>query len=193
MSTSLTKTPNENNRTVTISNPSLLPQTATNWDATLEYYFEPVGSVSVGWFHKTIKDYIVNGINAGTVASGNNNGFNGEKDGFTILTRANAGTATVQGWVTTPDSNQGIAITSVNSDGPKFRRLTLALEWPDVRDGESVAVNGVCLTVSARAPGSAVEVVEIELPPSAKVDYRMDSHAPYSQHVVALTGDRDAR
>jgi riboflavin synthase alpha subunit len=39
------------------------------------------------------------------------------------------------------------------SDGPKFRRLTLALEWPDVRDGESVAVNGVCLTVSARAPG----------------------------------------
>ncbi len=29
--------------------------------------------------------------------------------------------ATVQGWVTTPDDNFGIAITSVNSDGPKFR------------------------------------------------------------------------
>jgi transcriptional regulator with XRE-family HTH domain len=41
--------------------------------------------------------------------------------------------------------------------------------------------------VSPRAPGSAVEVVEIELPPAAKVDYRMDSRAPYSQHVVALT------
>ena len=39
------------------------------------------------------------------------------------------------------------------SDGPKFRRLTLAVDWPDVRDGESVAVNGVCLTVAARAPG----------------------------------------
>jgi riboflavin synthase len=37
--------------------------------------------------------------------------------------------------------------------GPKFRRLTLALDWPDVRDGESVAVNGVCLTVAARSPG----------------------------------------
>ena len=37
--------------------------------------------------------------------------------------------------------------------GPKFRRLTFALDWPDVRDGESVAVNGVCLTVASRAPG----------------------------------------
>lgn len=39
------------------------------------------------------------------------------------------------------------------ADGPKFRRLTLAADWPDVRDGESVAVNGVCLTVAGRAPG----------------------------------------
>jgi riboflavin synthase len=37
--------------------------------------------------------------------------------------------------------------------GPKFRRLTLAVDWPDVADGESVAVNGVCLTVAAREPG----------------------------------------
>jgi riboflavin synthase len=37
--------------------------------------------------------------------------------------------------------------------GPKFRRLTLAIDWPDVRDGESVAVNGVCLTVAERPPG----------------------------------------
>src|SRR5690606_33628477 len=37
--------------------------------------------------------------------------------------------------------------------GPKFCRITLALDWPDVRDGESVAVNGACLTVASRAPG----------------------------------------
>jgi riboflavin synthase len=37
--------------------------------------------------------------------------------------------------------------------GPKFNRLTLAVDWPDARDGESVAVNGVCLTVATRAPG----------------------------------------
>jgi riboflavin synthase len=37
--------------------------------------------------------------------------------------------------------------------GPQFRRLTLAVDWPDVQDGESVAVNGVCLTVAEREKG----------------------------------------
>lgn len=47
------------------------------------------------------------------------------------------------------------------ADGPKFRRLTLAADWPDVRDGESVAVNGVCLTVAERSPGQlAFDVVK---------------------------------
>jgi TonB-dependent receptor len=92
------ETINENLQTLTINNPSLLPQMATNWDATLEYYFEPVGSFSVGWFHKKITDYIVTGINNGTIASGANNGFNGEYAGFTLLSAANAGTAYAQGW-----------------------------------------------------------------------------------------------
>lgn len=85
-------------QTLTVSNPSLLPQMATNWDATLDYYFEPVGNLSIGWFHKQIKDYIVSGINVGTVATGANNGYGGEYGGYTILTSANAGTAFVQGW-----------------------------------------------------------------------------------------------
>jgi riboflavin synthase len=34
------------------------------------------------------------------------------------------------------------------ADGPKFRRITLASDWRDVRLGESVAVNGACLTVA---------------------------------------------
>jgi TonB-dependent receptor len=71
---------------------------ATNWDAVLEYYFEPVGSVSVSWFHKRIEDYIVTGTSVGSVASGDDNGYNGEYAGFTMLQSANAGTATVQGW-----------------------------------------------------------------------------------------------
>jgi riboflavin synthase len=32
--------------------------------------------------------------------------------------------------------------------GPKFLRLTLPNHWDDVRDGESIAINGVCLTVA---------------------------------------------
>ncbi|MBI4626998.1 MAG: TonB-dependent receptor [Verrucomicrobia bacterium] len=88
----------ETNQTLTISNPSLRPQTAENWDAALEYYFEPVGSLSVGWFHKTIEDYFVSGIQSGTVGTGADNGYGGEYAGFTILTRSNLGTAVVQGW-----------------------------------------------------------------------------------------------
>jgi riboflavin synthase len=37
--------------------------------------------------------------------------------------------------------------------GPGFRRLTLATEWTDVRHGESVAVNGVCLTAAQLTEG----------------------------------------
>jgi len=39
------------------------------------------------------------------------------------------------------------------ADGPMFRRLTIAGHWDDVRDGESIAVNGVCLTVAERSSG----------------------------------------
>ena len=92
------ETISETNQTLTVNNPSLLPQNAATWDATLEYYFEPVGTVSLGWFNKTITDYIISGTNAGTIGTGNDNGFNGEYAGFTRLTSANAGTAKVSGW-----------------------------------------------------------------------------------------------
>ena len=38
-------------------------------------------------------------------------------------------------------------------DAPKFRRVTIAADWPDVAHGESIAVNGVCLTVAEIQPG----------------------------------------
>jgi riboflavin synthase len=45
--------------------------------------------------------------------------------------------------------------------GPKFSRLTLAADWQDVKLGESIAVNGVCLTVAEHAPGEvAFDVVQ---------------------------------
>ena len=37
--------------------------------------------------------------------------------------------------------------------GPSFDRLTIVNHWDDVRDGESIAVNGVCLTVAQLRPG----------------------------------------
>ena len=92
------ETINETAQTLTVNNPSLLPQTARNWDASLEYYFEPAGNLTVGWFHKTIRDFIVSGISSGTIGTGRDNGYDGEYGGFTRLSSANAGTAYVQGW-----------------------------------------------------------------------------------------------
>jgi iron complex outermembrane recepter protein len=83
---------------LTISNPALKPQIAENWDATLDYYFEPVGNFSVGWFHKNIRDYILRNVIGGTVPAGTNNGYNGEFAGYEIRTSRNAGDAIVQGW-----------------------------------------------------------------------------------------------
>jgi riboflavin synthase len=38
------------------------------------------------------------------------------------------------------------------SEGTGFVRLNLAIDWPDVKLGQSVAVNGVCLTVAQIEP-----------------------------------------
>ena len=92
------ETINETAQTLTVNNPSLRPREAESWDASLEYYFEPVGRLSASWFHKTINDYFVNGVLSGTVESGPDNGYNGEYAGFGILTTQNLGTAIVQGW-----------------------------------------------------------------------------------------------
>jgi len=91
------RTFNDTAQTVTISNPSLKPQYAENFDLALEYYFEPVGQLSVGWFRKDIKDFIVT-VSGGLVGSGPNNGFNGDFEGYEIRTTGNGGVAVVDGW-----------------------------------------------------------------------------------------------
>jgi riboflavin synthase len=37
--------------------------------------------------------------------------------------------------------------------GPDFLRLTIASSWDDIKNGESIALNGVCLTVAEQRPG----------------------------------------
>jgi iron complex outermembrane recepter protein len=92
------ETPNEsvNPPTLTVNNPGLGPYTATNWDSTLEYYFEPVGSLTVGWFHKDIRDFIITSDN-GTIGDGPDNGYNGNYAGWLERTQINGGDAIAQG------------------------------------------------------------------------------------------------
>lgn len=84
-------------RTVRINNPALEPQYAENIDLSLEYYLRPAGIVSVGYFRKNIADYIVT-REIGIVPIGNNNGFDGDYEGYTLQSQANSGSAKIAGF-----------------------------------------------------------------------------------------------
>jgi TonB-dependent receptor len=92
------ETPNETASTVAVSNPGIRPQTAKNWDVGCEYYFEPVGQVSISWFHKEIRDYIIANQEVRVIPSGADNGYNGEYAGWSERSTINSGTAVAQGW-----------------------------------------------------------------------------------------------
>jgi iron complex outermembrane recepter protein len=94
----VTETPDEANQRLSVNNPGLKPQTAKNWDTSLEYYFEPVGQLSLGWFHKEIHDYIIDNQEIRIIPSGPDNGYDGEYAGWTERTSVNGGTAVAQGW-----------------------------------------------------------------------------------------------
>lgn len=76
-------------QTVTISNPALGPQYAKNIDLSLQYYIRPAGIVSVGYFKKDIKDYILT-TDIGVVGLGPDNGFEGSYEGYFLRSTRNA-------------------------------------------------------------------------------------------------------
>ncbi len=80
--------------TITGNNPELKPQHAENYDVTLEYYFEPAGTLSVGAFRKKISDFIYRS-SAGLLTKGNP--FGDEYVGYEFSTDFNGGFAKVQG------------------------------------------------------------------------------------------------
>jgi len=46
----------ETNRRLTATNPALKPEKSKNVNLSLEYYFEPIGQLTVSWFNSRIKD-----------------------------------------------------------------------------------------------------------------------------------------
>ena len=81
---------------VSTNNVALRPQYADSYDLSLEYYFEPVGLVSVGAFRKDIRKFI-HSVNGGRIAGGSDNGFGGLYEGYELSTNANGGKARVRG------------------------------------------------------------------------------------------------
>jgi iron complex outermembrane recepter protein len=90
-------TVNEAAGTVNIRNSGLRPQYSDNFDATAEYYFEPVGSVTASVFLKEISDFQFTD-NSQVVGSGEDNGFNGQYVGYRITTMRNGGSARYRGF-----------------------------------------------------------------------------------------------
>ncbi len=81
--------------TVTQNNVNLGPQRAQNYDLMLEYYLKPAGVISAGVFRKDITDFIA--TFRSTIASGPDNGFDGDYAGYTLNTSTNLGTAQIEG------------------------------------------------------------------------------------------------
>lgn len=92
-----TTTVNHDSMVVNAANPDLRPQTAENFDLSLEYYFEPAGFVSAGVFLKNIKDFIY-GDRGGVIGDGPNNGFDGDYVGYDLVSQFNGGSARVRGF-----------------------------------------------------------------------------------------------
>lgn len=82
--------------TVTQNDAGLKPQTSTNYDVSLEYYFEPAGVISIGWFRKDIKDFLAR--SSEIIDGGPDNGFGGDFAGYTLNTTSNQGEAKIQGF-----------------------------------------------------------------------------------------------
>ncbi|PTX98540.1 TonB-dependent receptor [Opitutus sp. ER46] len=85
---------NHDEMTVTANNPSLKPQYSKNYDATLEYYFEPAGLVSVAVFEKRLTDFIFR-KSRGELQPGNE--YGDAYVGYMLTTDFNGGYARIRG------------------------------------------------------------------------------------------------
>lgn len=84
-------------QTVTSTNTRLKPQYSHNYDLSAEYYFEPIGVVSAGFFRKNIKDFIFSSRGR-LIGAGSDNGFGGDYNGYELISSANGGAGKVQGY-----------------------------------------------------------------------------------------------
>lgn len=83
------------NLTVSQNNTGLRPQRARNFDVSAEFYFEPVGLLSVGAFRKELSNFIF--ADTRVLGAGPDNGFNGSYAGYLLSTKKNGGTGQAEG------------------------------------------------------------------------------------------------
>lgn len=82
--------------TVRSNDPALGPQFSQSYDLSAEYYFEPIGVLSAGWFRKELANFIA--TETREVGDGPGNGFGGLYEGYNWVTSRNFGSATIEGF-----------------------------------------------------------------------------------------------
>jgi TonB-dependent receptor len=80
---------------VTVTNGGLSPSYSRNIDLGFELYTRPAGKVELGWFKKTVTNYIIN--EQSTIGGGADNGFDGQYIGYLLNTQQNGGKGEFQG------------------------------------------------------------------------------------------------
>ncbi|MES2693026.1 MAG: TonB-dependent receptor, partial [Verrucomicrobiota bacterium] len=86
----------ESTQIVTKGNAELKPYTSDNFEAALQYYFEPVGTLSAGVFLKEITNYFRSFD--GVIGTGADNGFDGQYAGYILRQNRNIGGARIRGF-----------------------------------------------------------------------------------------------
>ena len=80
-------------QTLTGGNPYLKPITATNFDASFEYYFGKSNTIALALFHKEVQNYITNVANSTVTVTAN-----GVTESFASTAPVNAGHGTISGF-----------------------------------------------------------------------------------------------
>ncbi len=211
---------NNTARSVTVANPGLGPQHSTNVDLSAGYFLHPAGLLTIGYFTKSIEDYILT-TQVGTVASGPGNGFSGDYVGYDIFTRANAGTAKVKGWeidyrqqlTFLPGALKGFEIagnyTRISASGdfggttskgtsevPEFvpQVVNLSVAYNYRRFGTRVTYNYTDHWLVTDSPTPALRIYQGELETVLlNLSYRIRPAATFSVDVTNVLGERRSR
>ncbi|MBI5691244.1 MAG: TonB-dependent receptor [Verrucomicrobia bacterium] len=80
---------------VTVNNTGLLPTYSRNIDLQFELFTRPSGRIELGWFRKTVSNYIITSTD--TIQPGDDNGFDGQYAGYLLNTQDNGGKGQFEG------------------------------------------------------------------------------------------------
>ncbi len=81
---------------VSVNNTGLLPTYSRNIDLQFELFTRPSGKIELGWFRKSVSNYII--TSSDTIEPGNDNGFDGQYAGYILNTQDNGGKGEFEGF-----------------------------------------------------------------------------------------------